>query len=85
MRQIYKRMYDLHDFLLPVNIYSLNDDKGYNDGQLAKHILINEGEIPNLETADIVLVGVGESRGSGVFDACNDAPDAIRKQLFQLH
>ena len=77
-------MYDLHDFLLPVNIYSLNDDKGYNDGQLAKHILINEGEIPNLETADIVLVGVGESRGSGVFDACNDAPDAIRKQLFQL-
>ncbi|MBC7508613.1 MAG: formimidoylglutamase [Ferruginibacter sp.] len=78
-------MYDLHDFLLPVNIHSLNDDKGYNDGQIAKHILLNEGEIPNLEAADIVLVGVGESRGSGVFDACNDAPDIIRKQLFQLH
>jgi formiminoglutamase len=78
-------MYDLHDFLLPINIHSLNDDKGYNDGQLAKHILINDGEIPDLETADIVLVGVGESRGSGVFDACNDAPDIIRKQFFQLH
>src|SRR5665647_327122 len=78
-------MYDLQDFLLPINIHSLNDDKGYNDGQIAKHILINEGEIPNLETADIVLVGVGESRGSGVFDASNDAPDIIRKQLFQLH
>ncbi len=78
-------MYDLHDFLLPINIHSLNDDQGYNDGQIAKHILINEGEIPNLETADIVLLGVGESRGSGMFDACNDAPDNIRKQFFQLH
>ena len=78
-------MYDLHDFLSPINIHSLNDDEGYNDGQLAKHIIINDGEIPDLEGIDIVLVGVGESRGSGVFDNYNDAADVIRKQLFQLH
>ena len=78
-------MYDLHDFLSPINIHSLNDDEGYNDGQLAKHIIINDGEIPDLEGIDIVLVGVGESRGSGVFDNYSDAADAIRKQLFQLH
>ena len=78
-------MYDLHDFLEPINIYSLNDDNAYNEGQLAKHILLNEGEIPNLASADIVLVGIGESRGSGKFNAYNDAPDAIRKQLYQLH
>jgi len=78
-------MYDLHNYLLPININSLNDDKGYNDGQIAKHILLNEGEIPNLETADIVLVGVGEARGSGIFDAGNDAPDLIRKHFYQLH
>ena len=78
-------MYDLHDFLSPINIQSLNDDEGYNDGQLAKHIIINDGEIPDLEGIDIVLVGVGESRGSGIFDNYSDAADAIRKQLFQLH
>ena len=78
-------MYDLHDFLSPINIHSLNDDEGYNDGQLAKHIVINDGEIPDLEGIDIVLVGVGESRGSGVYDNYNDAADVIRKQLFQLH
>ena len=78
-------MYDLHDFLSPINIHSLNDDQGYNDGQLAKHISINDGEIPNLDGIDIVLVGVNESRGSGVSGNYNDAADMIRKQLFQLH
>lgn len=78
-------MHDLNNFLSPININSLNDDRGYNDGQIAKHILLNEGDIPNVESADIVLVGVGESRGSGIFDAGNDAPDIIRKQFYQLH
>lgn len=78
-------MYDLHDYLLPINIHSLNEDEGYNDGQIAKHILINEGEIPSLDGVDIVLLGIGETRGSGAYTANNDAPDAIRKQFFQLH
>lgn len=78
-------MYDLHDFLSPINIHSLNDDQGYNDGQLAKHISINDGEIPNLDGIDIVLVGINESRGSGVTGNYNDAADMIRKQFFQLH
>lgn len=78
-------MYDLHDFLSPINIHSLNDDQGYNDGQLAKHILINDGEMPDLEEIDIVLVGVSESRGGGGFDNYHDAADIIRKQFFQLH
>ena len=78
-------MYDLHDFLSPINIHSLNDDQGYNDGQLAKHISINDGEIPSLDGIDIVLVGVNESGGSGVSGNYNDAADMIRKQFFQLH
>lgn len=78
-------MYDLHDFLDPINIHGLNEDSGYNDGQLAKHIKTHEEEMPDISDVDIVLVGVGESRGSGMFDALNDAPDAIRKQLYQLH
>lgn len=78
-------MYDLHDFLAPIPLHELNDDNGYTDGQLAKHIAIYENEIPDITNADIVLVGVNETRGSGVFDNTTSAADAIRKQLYQLH
>jgi len=78
-------MYDLHDFLEPVSLHSINEDNGYNDGQFAKYISLYEAELPDLTDVDIVLVGVTETRGCGVFDNFTSAPDAIRKQLYQLH
>lgn len=78
-------MYDLHDFLTAIPLHELNDDNGYTDGQLAKHIAIYENEIPDISAADIVLVGVNETRGSGGFDNSINAANAIRKQLYQLH
>lgn len=78
-------MYDLHDFLMPIPVHELNDDNGYTDGQLAKHIAIYENEMPDITNADIVLVGVNETRGSGVFDNTINAADTIRRQLYQLH
>lgn len=78
-------MYDLHDFLSPVDIHVLNEDGGYNDGQFAKHIKIYESELPDLSDADIVLVGVNEYRGSGLFEVQESAASVIRRQLYQLH
>lgn len=78
-------MYDLHDFLTAIPVHELNDDNGYTDGQLAKHIVIYENELPDISLADIVLVGVNETRGSGIFDNTISAANAIRKQLYQLH
>lgn len=78
-------MYDLHDFLSPVDIHLLNEDSGYNDGQFAKHITIYSEELPDVTNADIVLVGVDEFRGSGNFSENIKAADIIRKQLYQLH
>jgi formiminoglutamase len=78
-------MYDLHDFLEPVLLSAINEDNGYNDGQFAKHIALYDTEMPDITDADIVLVGVTESRGAGVFNNLHSAPDAIRKQLYQLH
>lgn len=78
-------MYDLHDFLTPIPVNELNDDNGYTDGQLARHMAIYEHEIPDISHADIVLVGVNETRGSGGFTNTTNAADAIRKQLYQLH
>ncbi len=78
-------MYDLLDFLAPVDSFLLNNDEGYNDGQLAKHIVTYQHEMPDVSKADIVLVGVSEYRGGGLFKTSLDAANTIRKQLYQLH
>ena len=78
-------MYDLLDFLAPVDSFLLNGDEGYNDGQLAKHISTYQQEMPDVKAADIVLVGVSEYRGGGHFKTSPDAANIIRKQLYQLH
>ncbi len=78
----------LLDFLEPINRYELSDDEGYKDTQLGNHILANEEFFPDLETADLVLVGCGEMRGQFVTGDINEGPNAIRKQfygLFQWH
>ena len=77
-------MYSLHEFLDPVNKASLNDDKGYNESQLAGFIKIYEEEIPDLTNIDIVIAGINEFRGDG-FIAEENAADAVRKQLYQLY
>ncbi len=84
MRQTFY-MQDLIDFLHPVAVHELNDDIGFTDGQFGKHISIFETEIPDLTDIDIVLVGSGEMRGSGMFIGESNAADIIRKQLYQLH
>ncbi len=78
-------MYDLHDFLLPIDIHALNEDSGYNDGQLAKHVVGYDSELPDVSAADIVLIGIGETRGGGVFANGFEAANAIRRQLYLLH
>jgi formiminoglutamase len=78
-------MYGLSDFLEPVSLEHLFGDSSYNDGQLVKHIAVYETELPDITETDIVLVGVTETRGSGVFENSLPAADAVRKQLYQLH
>jgi len=77
-------MYDLHEFLLPLNKSILNDDKAYSDSQLGKAINVYENEIPDVSEVDIVIAGINEFRGDG-FIAEDNSADAIRKQLYQLY
>lgn len=72
------------DFLEPINIAYLSDDEGYRDTQLGNHILIYEDEMPDLSIADMVLVGCGEMRGSGITNDITTGPDAIRKEFYKL-
>ncbi len=78
-------MYDLHDFLKPISLHELNEENGYTDGQLAKHIAAYEKELPDITDTDIVLVGIEETRGSGAFNSLINAADSIRKELYALH
>jgi formiminoglutamase len=80
-------MADLHtllDFLEPVNMAALSDDEGYKDTQLGKHVAINEDYFPDIENADMVIVGCGETRGQFIPSINNDGPDSIRKEFFSL-
>ncbi|MEI9935443.1 MAG: hypothetical protein WDM71_11485 [Ferruginibacter sp.] len=78
-------MYDLHDFLEPIHFDSSEEITIYNDGQFAKHIKAYHEELPDLANIDIVLVGIGETRGSGIFNSGTFGPDIIRKQLSALY
>ena len=78
-------MQDLHDFLLPIDRLSLNEDNSFNDGQIGTHILTHEKQIPDISDADVVLIGINEARGSGQKNNEFSSADAVRKELYQLH
>jgi formiminoglutamase len=79
-----KLTYDLHEYLLPVNVAEISGDMPYNDSQMGSVIKINEEEIPDLSDIDIVIVGTNEFRGNG-FIATENSADAIRKKFYELH
>ena len=78
-------MQDLSDFLSPIDLLEINEDIGFNDGQLGKNVLLYERDIPDLTQVDIVIVGINETRGAGVYSSKSHAANKIRKQLYQLH
>jgi arginase family enzyme len=78
-------MQDLYDFLEPIHVFEISNLHGYNDGQLARHITIYENELPDIDQADIVLVGINEERGNAYNNFDSHAPNIIRRQLYQLY
>lgn len=74
-------MYDLLEFLEPINPAFFNNDKGYNDGQMANFIAAYNEQFPDLEDADIVIAGI--SGNEMMLD--NEAANAIRTQFYRLH
>jgi len=75
----------LHDFLQPLSKTSLNEDQEYDMAQIGGITdLFEEGQLPDLEAADIILLGVGENRGNGPGKKSTDAPDVIRSEFYKL-
>lgn len=75
---------NISDFLLPVNTRHVSQNENYKDGQLGRTILKYEEEFPDLDDVQVVIVGCGEQRGSGIIHVESNAPDIIRRHFYSL-
>ncbi len=76
---------NISDFLSPVNLHEISNDEGYKDGQMGKIISVYAEDFPDLDEAQLVMVGCGEQRGSGLIHGQSDAPDIIRRHFYNLY
>lgn len=75
----------LQDFLAPVSKTLLNEDEPYEPLQIGSSIdLYEEDHIPDLDAADVVLLGAGETRGTGLPNGRTDTPDVVRREFYRL-
>ena len=76
--------HNLTDFLDPVDIREIAGDAVYKEGQIGRKILLHEEDLPEIDEADIVLIGCNEQRGGAVLHAGNGA-NAIRSEFYNLY
>lgn len=74
----------LTDFLDPLQLSVISGDEQYHDGQAGKLIDIYQDEFPDLQHADLVLIGCPEHRGAGILKTLS-APDAVRAEFYSLY
>ena len=76
----------LHDYLLPISKASLNNDQAYDDFQIGGVTdAYEEGHVPNLDAADVILLGVSEDRGYGPGKRGPESPDIVRSEFYSLY
>lgn len=73
------------DFLQPLDLSVILNDEELNDAQLGNKIQLFANEFPDIDVADIVIVGIGDERGTGNGVMQSAAPDLIRKNLYRLY
>lgn len=72
------------DFLSPVSLAEISGDANYKEGQIGRSIDAYEEEPPNLDDADIVIVGCAEQRGAALLHP-STAPMAVRSEFYNLY
>lgn len=82
---------NISDFLSPVNVEEISQEE-YKEGQVGQMISVyhidkdtGREEFPDLDDGNVVIVGCGEQRGSGLIHGLSKAPDLIRRQLYSLY
>jgi formiminoglutamase len=72
------------DFLEGINLGEVSNDTGYKEGQIGRAIAVYEEEFPDLDDADLVLVGCAEQRGAALLHP-SKAADTIRHEFYSLY
>ncbi|HUQ97192.1 MAG TPA: hypothetical protein VM010_05980, partial [Chitinophagaceae bacterium] len=75
---------NIADFLSPVDRNVISQDQGYREGQIGREVAVYEESFPDLEGAQLVLVGCGEQRGSGLITE-SGAADEVRAAFYALY
>jgi len=75
----------IRDFLQPLDLPVILGDDELNNAQLGYHIKSYTSSFPDLETADVVFLGIAEERGTGNGVSNGAAPDLIRKNIYRLY
>ncbi len=73
------------DFLQPLDLSVILNDEELNEAQLGNKIQLFANEFPDIDVVDIVIVGIGDERGTGNGVMQSEAPDLIRKSLYRLY
>jgi formiminoglutamase len=74
------------DFLEPVPSTILNrNDEGFNTKQLGNYIDVYSENFPEIDTADLIIIGCPEARGASFIKADTAGIDAVRAHLYQLY
>jgi formiminoglutamase len=75
----------LIDFLEPINKAALSEDVGFKEAQLGYLIDAFEQGLPDIENADLIIIGCNETRGATLFEQEANAADEVRKQFYNLY
>ena len=78
-------MQDLHNFFAARHFTDTHSHIRYEPLQWGAQLQIAHGENLDLDDADVVIIGCGECRGNQSEVAYSQAPDAVRKELYQLY
>lgn len=78
-------MNDLHSFFAAKHFAALPNNDAQHALQIGKRILPITEYNSDWSEADIVLIGCGEQRGTGIDAAWSYSPDAVREELYRMY
>lgn len=75
----------IKDFLQPLDLSVILGDDEWNNAQLGTTVQLFTNELPDIEHAELVLLGIADERGSGNGVSDGEAPAHIRRNLYKLY
>ncbi|MGF7231133.1 arginase family protein [Arachidicoccus sp.] len=75
---------NIEDFLEPVNLMQLSNDEGFKPTQIGEKVEVFDRSFPDLDEADIIILGMGEARGAALPGEGSRSANQVRSEFYQL-